>query len=58
MEAPYQKLSIKGWPHALWAKPLKSYFFTFIPTNLVPIEPVNVTIPALYYADKISSSSK
>ena len=38
--------------------PLKSSLFTFMPTNLVPIEPVNVTILALYYADKISSSSE
>ena len=41
MKAPYQKLSIRGWPHALWAKPLKSSFLRLYlqgPTNLVPIE--------------------
>ena len=48
MKAPYQKWSIRGWPHTLWAKPLKSSLFTFIPTNLVPIEPVNLTLSRRY----------
>ena len=45
MKAPW---SIRGWPHALWAKPIESSLFTFIPTNLVPIEPVNVTLSRRY----------
>ena len=42
------KWSIRGWPHALWAKPIKSSLFTFIPTKLVPIEQVNVTLSRRY----------
>ena len=39
---------------------LKSSFVTFITTNMVPIEPVNecYSIPAFYYAEKISLISK
>ena len=43
MKTPYQKWSIRGWPHAVWAKPLKSSLVTF-----VPIEPVNVTLSRRY----------
>ena len=45
MKAPYQKWSISGGGGGgLMHSGLKSSFCMLTPTNLVPIEPVNVTL--------------
>ena len=56
MKAPYQKWSIRG--GGLLHSGLKSSFITFIPTNLVPIEQVNVNLSRRSIIQKNSLISK